>query len=117
MKIAKGEYIAFLDSDDEIDKEYFEQLLIACKSADIAVCSVIVESKDKDELLRFEMNNQILTSEQALDQLLTRRGINSGPCAKLFRRNIIEDLYFPNLKFMRISYLLKMHLEKLKRYL
>ena len=27
MRIAEGEYIAFLDSDDEIDKEYFEQLL------------------------------------------------------------------------------------------
>ena len=98
MRIAEGEYIAFLDSDDEIDKEYFEQLLIACKNADIAVCSVVVESDDKEEISRFEMNNQMLTSTQALNQLLTRKGINSGPCAKLFRKKIIEDLCFPDLK-------------------
>ena len=98
MKVAQGEYIAFLDSDDEIDKEYFEQLLIACKNADIAVCNVVVENDDKEEISRFEMNNQMLTSTQALDQLLTRKGINSGPCAKLFRRSVIEDLSFPNLK-------------------
>ena len=66
MKLAQGEYIAFLDSDDEIDTNYFEQLLIA--------------------------------STEALNQLLTRKGINSGPCAKLFRKKIIEDLYFSDLK-------------------
>ena len=88
MKLAQGEYIAFLDSDDEIDTNYFEQLLIACKNTDIAVCNLIVESNNKEELSRFEMNNQ----------LLTRKGINSGPCAKLFRKKIIEDLYFPDLK-------------------
>ena len=98
MKLAQGEYIAFLDSDDEIDTNYFEQLLIACKNTDIAVCNLIVESNNKEELSRFEMNNQILTSTEALNQLLTRKGINSGPCAKLFRKKIIEDLYFPDLK-------------------
>ena len=86
MKLAQGEYIAFLDSDDEIDTNYFEQLLIACKNTDIAVCNLIVESNNKEELSRFEMNNQILTSTEALNQLLTRKGINSGPCAKLFRK-------------------------------
>ena len=95
---AKGEYVAFLDSDDEIDTNYFELLLIACKNTDIAVCNLIVESNNKEELSRFEMNNQILTSTEALNQLLTRKGINSGPCAKLFRKKIIEDLYFPDLK-------------------
>jgi len=72
--------------------------LIACKNTDIAVCNLIVESNNKEELSRFEMNNQILTSTEALNQLLTRKGINSGPCAKLFRKKIIEDLYFPDLK-------------------
>ena len=91
-------FITDSNSDDEIDTNYFEQLLIACKNTDIAVCNLIVESNNKEELSRFEMNNQILTSTEALNQLLTRKGINSGPCAKLFRKKIIEDLYFPDLK-------------------
>ena len=115
MKLAQGEYIAFLDSDDEIDKEYFERLLIACENADIAVCSVIVESDDKKEISRFEMKDQILTSIQALNQLLTRKGINSGPCAKLFRKEIIEDLYFPDLKIYEDVLFVKDAFKKAKK--
>ncbi len=115
MKVARGEYIAFLDSDDEIDKEYFEQLLLGCKNADIAVCNVIVENSDNEELLRFEMSKQVLTSVQALNQLLTRKGINSGPYAKLFRRNIIDNLQFPKLKVYEDILFVKDAFRKAKR--
>ena len=30
--------------------------------------------------------------------LLSRKGINSGPCGKLFRRSVVEGLHFPALK-------------------
>lgn len=44
------------------------------------------------------MSDRILSSTEALNYLLQRQNINSGPCAKLFRRSIIKKLRFPTLK-------------------
>lgn len=95
---ASGDYIAFLDADDSIDSTYFERLLGTCVSADIAVCDVSVETRSGRRISTFSAGDQRLTALHAMDLLLTRRGINSGPYSKLFRREIITDLQFPPLK-------------------
>lgn len=98
IREAKGEYITFLDADDSIDDNYFQELLKGCNNADIAVCDVVSETEKGEELLRFTLKEQLLTQTQALNYLLTRRGINSGPCAKLFKKDIVENICFPSLK-------------------
>lgn len=99
LQEVKGEYVTFLDSDDHIDRNYLKTLLTACtgQRADIAICDVIAEQNGK-ELYRFSHPVDLLTQRETLNQLLTRRQINSGPCAKLFRREILEGLAFPPLK-------------------
>ena len=98
LSLAIGEYIAFLDADDSIDPTYFEQLLQTCNNADISVCDVSVETRDGRKLFEFTAGDQTLAAQDATNLLLTRREINSGPYAKLFRREIIEGLQFPALK-------------------
>ena len=95
---ASGDYIAFLDADDSIDSTYFEQLLGTCVSADISVCDVSVETRSGRRLSIFSAGDQRLTALRAMELLLTRRKINSGPCGKMFRREIIADLQFTPLK-------------------
>ena len=95
---ASGDYIAFLDADDSIDSTYFEQLLGTCASADISVCDVSVETRSGRRLSIFSAGDQRLTALRAMELLLTRQKINSGPCGKMFRREIIADLQFPPLK-------------------
>ena len=95
---ASGDYIAFLDADDSIDSSYFEQLLGTCASADISVCDVSVETRSGRRLSIFSAGDQSLTALHAMELLLTRQKINSGPCGKMFRREIIADLQFPPLK-------------------
>lgn len=98
LQKAQGEYIAFLDADDEIEQNYFEELLNASTDVDIIVCDVIGETEEGKQLFQFSLDNQILTQIEALNYLLTRKGINSGPCAKLFKREIVEKLEFPSLR-------------------
>ena len=98
LYLAAGEYIAFLDADDSIDPTYFEKLLQACGNADISVCNVSVETRDRERLFEFTAGDQTLAAQDAMNLLLTRREINSGPCGKLFRREVITGLQFPALK-------------------
>ena len=95
---ASGDYIAFLDADDSIDSTYFEQLLGTCVSADISICDVSVETRSGRRLSIFSAGDQRLTALRAMELLLTRQKINSGPYGKMFRREIIADLQFPPLK-------------------
>ena len=94
---AKGRYITFLDADDIIPTDYLEILYDCCQNADIAVCDV-VSVKDGRELTRFTHPTAVLSQREALNFLLRRRRINSGPYAKLFRREVVDGLTFPPLK-------------------
>lgn len=97
LKNAKGEYITFLDADDKIPENYLSVLVKRCETADIAVCDTIV-IQDGKEVYRFTHPDDILTKTQALNALLTRTSINSGPCCKIFRRELVSDLRFPPLR-------------------
>lgn len=94
---AKGDYITFLDADDIVPEDYLSVLYDACQNADIAVCDV-VSIQDGREISRFTHPDGVLSQREALDFLLTRKRINSGPCAKLFCREVVEGLTFPPLK-------------------
>lgn len=98
LSLVTGEYIAFLDADDSIDSTYFEQLIGTCVNADIAVCDVFVETRSGRRLSTFSAGDQSLTALRAMELLLTRQKINSGPCGKMFRREIVAGLQFPPLK-------------------
>lgn len=98
IKKATGEYITFLDADDEIEENYFEELFISIGQADVAVCDVVCKDRKGKEVSRFSMKKQILEQTDAVNLLLTRKNINSGPCAKLFKKDLIKNIAFQPLK-------------------
>ena len=99
ISLSKGKYITFIDSDDIIPENYLQQLYDALinNNADISFCDVSVSQKGK-EINRFTLNKDNLNKNDVLNLILSRKNINSGPCAKLFKKAIIEDLIFPPLK-------------------
>lgn len=97
LRQSKGDYVTFIDADDIIPADYLGILLQTCRGADVAVCDV-VSLRDDRELHRFTLADQILERKEALNYLLERRRINSGPYAKLFRRETVEGLEFPALR-------------------
>lgn len=114
IKEATGDYLTFLDADDAIPSNYLHELLCACQNADIAVCDVAVKERGK-ETKRFSLSPSILTQTEALNALLTRQTINSGPCAKLFRRELLDSLAFPPLKAYEDILFVKDAFSKAKR--
>jgi len=99
MEAARGKYITFLDADDEIGPEYLETLrrVLENHHCQMSVCDVAVIT-DSTETARFSCSDGDLSQKEALNYLLSRRNINSGPCAKLFHRDVLAGLLFPPLK-------------------
>lgn len=99
LKNAKGEFIAFIDADDYIEKDYFEYLLslINGHCADIAVCDYdfiykngIAKSGNKrlGNLISYNTN-------QALQQILLRKAFGCSSASRMYKREIISDISFP----------------------
>ena len=50
LKLAKGEYIGFLDADDWVEPDTFEKLYFKANGSDISICSIKVCSNDGEKL-------------------------------------------------------------------
>jgi len=99
VALSKGEYITFIDADDIIPENYLEVLSEALENncSAISFCDVAI-IKDGNETKRFTLQKENLNRKETLDLILTREFINSGPCAKLFRRELIKESKFLPLK-------------------
>lgn len=103
IKVAQGEYICFIDSDDFIHKRYVEILLNACeeKSCDIAVCDYIsvddiqAEKIDTGEEVR-ENSISVYNSIDMLHRLYNETYASTVVAwNKLYKRSIFENIVYP----------------------
>lgn len=102
MKIAKGEFIGFIDSDDWIAPEMYERLLhaIITDQSDIAACNVkMVWEDDSKSRMLTQQNNCILNKGQAQSALLDESILKQPVWYKLYRRSIIENIPFEKGKY------------------
>lgn len=94
---SKGEFIAFVDSDDIIQKNYLEKLMqYMTEEVDIVESNFTVSKKDflvensKETTILFEGN-----SEEAIIESCNY-GLSYSPVVKLYRRNLLENFPFLN---------------------
>lgn len=99
MDQAKGEYIAFVDGDDWIDKEMYENMYLAIKKtgAELAVCSYKqvshqgTEDPSDEKMIYFE-------KEEALESFIKEEEeirIQNAAWNKLFCRSLLKEIRFP----------------------
>ena len=97
LKIAKGDLIGFVDSDDYIKEDMFEILynLVEKYDADISIVSYYEIYKDK--LIAVKKSNEVeeFNRIEAIKELLIDNKIQSYAWNKLFKKELFKDLEFP----------------------
>ncbi|WML47810.1 glycosyltransferase [Neobacillus sp. PS3-34] len=95
--MAQGDYIGFVDGDDRIEKNMYEELYKLCieSRSDISICKLgreingVLINNTKEELI-LEMNNL-----EAMSQLFKGELFRFSLCNKLFKRTCFENVVFP----------------------
>lgn len=93
LEEAAGEWIGFVDSDDEIEPEMYQRLLEAARKhqAQIAHCGYRMifpdgRTRDFHNTGRIQIHNRT----EALRELLSGRQVEPGLCSKLFHRQLFQ---------------------------
>lgn len=109
IKIAKGEYIAFLDSDDYLDKNFLETLynMAVNNNAEIACCNFKFYFPKSDIKIRMPILSKggVYSKRRALKELILDCTMHHFSWNKLCKRSIFEEnnIQFYNMYFEDIS--------------
>lgn len=126
LRAASGDYIGFIDSDDWIEPDMYECLynLLEEYQADIAICGansvdsegkIVGTGKYPEKILGYKQvtiyeNEQILAAH-----LKPSNDINAGVWNKLYRREIVEGIEFPESKLYEDVFTTYKYLDRASR--
>lgn len=88
LDAAGGEYVTFIDDDDWAEPDFLAFLvdLLEENQADVAICGAADKAFDE---------KRVMTAQEALIELMWRKKYNMAFPTKLFRRELMEHLRFP----------------------
>lgn len=101
MKIARGKYIHFLDSDDFYSDNKALEILynfIEEKKVDILFFDIILCYETSNSRFKKTSNNlnekKIYSTDEILLKYIENEDISSSSCYKIFKRKMIEKIYY-----------------------
>lgn len=100
LKAVQGEYICFVDADDEVDEDYLQYLytLLINHEADVSACSVVrireQTKKENNDTRDKHYSEKFFASNEALPNMIYKKELTGYCVAKLFKRKVVNGLYF-----------------------
>jgi len=98
IRKAKGQYLAFLDSDDYFEVDFLEKMYVGIvkDDADMAICDFRLVSEEGKMILVKKRNIfHPISAEEAVKNNLKAEGINAGVCNKLYKKTLFDHIQFP----------------------
>ena len=98
LDAACGNWIGFVDSDDVIDRTYYEKLYRAAKQsgAEIAASNILYANEDgtPHSYKDLPLKNEVLTIDEAAHRIRMTPLVQAA--TRLHRRDVIEHIHFPD---------------------
>lgn len=121
IKVAKGEWIYFLDSDDWLKEDAIQKLLNFAIDNKCEVVQGGIYYAYSDRLLyrkpsKTEAENTVLDNNDAMHQLILNDRVKNFAWGKLYRADLIRDLIFPVGKYFEDSYWQHNAMHRVTRY-
>lgn len=97
IKQAVGEYIGFVDSDDYISKDMYENLynLISQNDADVSICNFYNVIKNKNIPKNEENTIKIYNKIEILKEILIDKNVQSYAWNKLYKKDLFDNITYP----------------------
>ena len=115
IEISNGDYIAFVDSDDFIDKEMYEDLHKNAKESGckIVTCSYkYVYDNDKIVNKHKKLYKKKYDFFEAIKEMNTYENFDMSACTKLFQKELFNEIRFPIGKLSEDYYIMYLLFEK-----
>lgn len=99
IRHAKGQYVGFVDSDDSIAPQMYEQLLLAIERNQVPIAQIGREEQDEQgnrlpQICIPPDREMVIGAELFLRELLLHKG-DCSFCTKLIRRELLSNQQFP----------------------
>ena len=98
IKNAKGKYLAFIDGDDIIDKNFLSRLYQAIETtgSDIAICNFIEFSETVPTSAKASSEIKVVNRDEAVTALLIKQENRDViACNKLYKKELFKNIKFP----------------------
>ena len=97
LKVATGEIISYIDSDDYVDLDMYEKMTKAMeeKNADIVVCGTNIDYEDGHTKEKCEKEEKSFNREEALIELNSFKSFDMAVWNKLYKREVVDKIEFP----------------------
>lgn len=98
-RVATGDYILFLDSDDYLSSDCVSKLIKMCEitGSDIAIIQMMYIAEETNDEIGLNQDEyiRVLSVEQAIEASLYQRIFSCCAPAKLYKKTIIDGIEFP----------------------
>lgn len=95
IRLCKGEWVGFVDADDWVEPEMYSKLYAAAieENADVSVCGLQMDFLDKSAINAISEKRLCFNKQESLRVLWRKKPFQNYLCDKLFRREVVSDIF------------------------